>query len=199
MPYGALRLLRGKEIDRLSPLGYTTTTPQSNIAIATPPAGAPSPNGVHSPTSTALNMKKAVDQVHLFISGRHQDLIRSMGTEERQQDNVHLAIPVLVFLFKTAKHWGRGPRDWTAETLNFGTYQETVQISLSSTPSMIMNGNSEQWDHSELSPFNASASHISSRPSQIRRWVIHVTQDVENYVSSPPQESKIQDPQGETT
>ena len=69
---------------------------------------------------------------------------------------------------------------------------------------MITNGNSEQWDHSELSPFNASASHISSRPSQICRWVIYVTRgnaeaNVENYVSSPPQESQIQDPQDETT
>ena len=74
------------------------------------------------------------------------------------------------FPFKTAKHWGRGPRGWTAETLNFGTYQETVQIPLPNTPSMIMNGNSEQWDHFELSPFNASASHISSRPSQMCQW-----------------------------
>lgn len=103
------------------------------------------------------------------------------------------------FLFKTAKHWGRGPRDWTAETLNFGTYQETVQISLPTTLSMIMNGNSEQWDHFELSPLNASASHISSRPSQMCQWVIHVTQNVENYVSSLPQESQIQDPQDEAT
>ena len=103
------------------------------------------------------------------------------------------------FPFKTAKHWGRGPRDWTAETLNFGTYQETVQISLPSTPSIIMNGNSEQWDHSELSPFNSSASHISSRPSQMCQWVIHITQNVENYVSSPPQESQIQGPQDEAT
>ena len=55
----------------------------SDIAIATPSAGVPSLNDVHSPTSTALNMKKAVDRAHLFISGRHQDLIRSMGTEER--------------------------------------------------------------------------------------------------------------------
>ena len=67
-----------------------------------------------------------------------------------------------------------------------------------------MSGNSEQWGHSKLSPFNASASHISSRPSQMCRWVIHVTPGnaeaiVENYVSSPPQESQIQDPQDETT
>ena len=67
-----------------------------------------------------------------------------------------------------------------------------------------MSGNSEQWGHSELSPFDASASHISSRPSKMCRWVIHVTPgnaeaSVENYVSSPPQESQIQDPQDETT
>lgn len=202
MPYGALRLLRGKEIDRLSPLGHTTTTPQSDIAIATPSAGAPSPNDVHSPTSTALNMKKAVDRAHLFISGRHQDLIRSMGTEERQTMSTWL-YQFWFFSFKTAKHWGRGPRDWTAETLNFGTYQETVQISLPSTPSIMMNGNSEQRDHSEPSPLNASASHIPPIPSQMCRWVIHLTLEnakagVENYVSSP-QESHIPDPQDETT
>lgn len=120
LPYGALRLLRGKEIDRLSPLGHTTTTPQSDIAIATPSAGAPSPNDVYSPTSTALNMK-VVDRAHLFISGRYQDPIRSMGTEERQTMFSWL-YQFWFFSFITAKHWGRDPRDWTAETLNFGTH-----------------------------------------------------------------------------
>ncbi|OCL14233.1 hypothetical protein AOQ84DRAFT_384874 [Glonium stellatum] len=203
LPYGALRLLRGKEIDHLSPLHPIGTTPQDDIAVTTPSAGAPSPNDVPSPTSKALNMKKAVDRAHLFINGRHQDLIRSMNTEERVTISTWL-YQFWFFSFKTAKCWGRGPRDWKADSLGFGEYQEAAQTSLPGTPSMIMNDNIGRWSHSESSPSSASASHASPRPSQLCRWVIHLAdidaiQMVENYVPSPPRDNNGQDPQDETT
>ena len=44
---------------------------------------------------------------------------------------------VWLFSFKTAKNWGRGPQNWTADILGLGVYQQrtTISNSLPSTPS----------------------------------------------------------------
>jgi hypothetical protein len=74
-----------------------------------------------------------------------------------------------LFSFKTAKHWGRGPRHWTADNLGF---------SQSSVPSPGLIGGSP------------SAVQIAPNPTQLCRWAIHVLQEDYDGFSSPQSEAE---------
>lgn len=84
MPYGALSLSRSRNTDYPSPFAPSVSTP-SDISVDTPPGNAAlSPQNPPSPLSTALKRKTAIDRAHLFVQGRHDDLIRSMNNAERR-------------------------------------------------------------------------------------------------------------------
>jgi hypothetical protein len=68
------------------------------------------------------------------------------------------------FCFKTAKHWGKGPRIWTAELLNFEQYLSTGRSSLPGTPQDLTYGSTP---HSDDEP---------TPPSDLCRWYVHVHQ-----------------------
>src|SRR5438046_2168218 len=86
MPYGALGSSRSRDTDHPSPLGHSVSTPSaiSDVSMATPPANVvSSPHNAPSPLSTALKRKTAIDRAHLFVQGKHDDLVRSMDKAER--------------------------------------------------------------------------------------------------------------------
>ncbi|OCK75361.1 hypothetical protein K432DRAFT_429471 [Lepidopterella palustris CBS 459.81] len=174
MPYGALRLSRNKAIDHLSPFGPAVTTPQSDIIVATPSTGAPSPNNAPSPISKALAKKIMSGWLYQFW----------------------------FFAFKSAKTWGRGPRNWTADSLGFAKYQEALPISLPNTPSATFNETSHRPSHSESS--NTWSNSINSRPkpSHLCRWVIHVPNECVQWEETEPTfllQMDAQNPHDETS
>jgi hypothetical protein len=84
MPYGALDPSQPRGADRPSPFGPSVTTP-SDVSMGTPPGGVvSSPQNAPSPLSSALKKKTTIDRAHLFVQGRHDDLIRSMDKAERR-------------------------------------------------------------------------------------------------------------------
>ncbi|KAH0545456.1 hypothetical protein FGG08_000457 [Glutinoglossum americanum] len=177
MPHGALGSSRSKDTDHPSPLGQFVSTPGaiSDVSVSTPPANAASPPyNAPSPLSTALRRKTAVDRARLFVQGKHDDLIRSMDKTER----------------RTAKYWGRGPRDWTADNLGFSRHQEPISIPSPNTLGMIANSPDAAAGHQ-------SRASLSQKPSSLCHWSIHVEEVDYEPVLSPPQEQGHPDPQEE--
>src|SRR5580700_2212468 len=86
MPYGALNSSRSRDTGH-SPFGQFVSTPGaiSDVSMAATPANSvSSPNNAPSPLSVALRKKTAIDRAHLFVQGKHDDLIRSMDKTERR-------------------------------------------------------------------------------------------------------------------
>ena len=93
-----------------------------------------------------------------------------------------------LFSFKTAKHWGRGPQDWTAEILSFDNYHQrrTISISLPNTPGVNMGTPASQSTPGEDRPNDPAAMNDGKRPSSLCRWSIHCADVEYEEVPSPP-------------
>ena len=71
MPYGLIRSLALSAVDHVSPL--------SDISVTTPPSA----GGTPSPTAVAIKAMEPIDRAHLFVEGRHNELLRSMDKQQR--------------------------------------------------------------------------------------------------------------------
>jgi hypothetical protein len=96
-----------------------------------------------------------------------------------------------LFGFQTAKNWGRGPRDWTADTLGFNNHRGSGTLSLPSTPGL----NAESPRASDPGEKGAK---VGIKPSQLCRWSIHVP-DEEYEAPSPPSDDEYDDGQNENS
>ena len=93
-----------------------------------------------------------------------------------------------LFAFKTAKHWGRGPQDWTAGLLGFDDYHQRTLISISSpnTPGATVGTLASQPTprNDEITdPVLVSAVNM---PSPLCRWSVHCADPYYESVPSPP-------------
>jgi hypothetical protein len=79
-----------------------------------------------------------------------------------------------LFCFKTAKTWGRGPRFWTADSLDFDQFQGATRLGLPSTPADIT---SDSRDKENVLP----------APSDLCRWLIHLRPDEHEYYEPVPE------------
>ncbi|OAL35869.1 hypothetical protein AYO20_04775 [Fonsecaea nubica] len=136
MPYGALRYSQAGPINHISP-NVVASTPAGNsdIVARTPGSyGAQSP-ATDSPSglSRALRTKTALERAYLFVEGKHNELLRSMEKSERMTMSTWL-YHFWLFAYKTARYWGRGPRNWTADLLELDKYVEKLSISTVGTP-----------------------------------------------------------------
>lgn len=91
-----------------------------------------------------------------------------------------------VFAFKTAKHWGRGPRDWNASMLRFDRYQERLTLSAANTPDTTMNSSTQQTDLRDHTINIGSPGSTLQRPSDLCRWSIHIVDMPYIRITSPP-------------
>jgi hypothetical protein len=198
IPYGALGSLQSGS-DHPSPFGPSVSTPSDISIMATPPANlVSSPRDAPSPLSTALKRKTAIERAQLFVQGKHDDLIRSMDKAERRYDRLYLCMLLTVvdksrritstwlyqfwiFSFRTAKYWGRGPRDWTADNLGFTTPQGPTSIPSPHTPGMIAPSPDVAMDS------NPAGGML--KPSPLCRWSIHVQHQDYMRIPSPDPES----------
>lgn len=102
-----------------------------------------------------------------------------------------------LFSFKSAKHWGTGPRHWTADGLRFDAFEANIPTSSKDTP------------RSSSSVYGASPRAISSpstnnhlpnpEPSQLCNWVIHVSGAHHDFVPPTHTAAPSQDPHDEST
>jgi len=97
-----------------------------------------------------------------------------------------------LFSFKTAKHWGHGPQDWTAAILRFDDYQQRSLVSIPS-PNTPTSGigtpaatNPPMDDIASDSPDSGA----ETKPSQLCKWSIHVEVDYTGGAPTPPPETQ---------
>ncbi|KAI4649044.1 uncharacterized protein J4E78_008562 [Alternaria triticimaculans] len=103
-----------------------------------------------------------VERAGMFAQGHHEKLLKALNGEERSRALSDWLYQYWFFCFKTAKHWGKGPRIWTAELLNFEQYLSTGRSSLPGTPQDLTHGSTP---HSDDEP---------TPPSDLCRWYVHV-------------------------
>ena len=80
-----------------------------------------------------------------------------------------------LFSYKTAKHWGRGPQNWTADILGFQNYHQrtTISISSPSTPGAGVGTPASQFTPRSDGMANYNAGSDAREPSSLCRWSIH--------------------------
>ncbi|KAF2874415.1 hypothetical protein BDV95DRAFT_332278 [Massariosphaeria phaeospora] len=180
MPYGILQQFQAHVIDHSSPINFAAATPSSDVMVTTPIESASSPQDAPTPTKTLIKKKQIMDRTRLFVQGRHDQLIGSMDKEERMRMSKWL-YEYWFYSFKTAKTWGRGPKYWTADSLDFDRFS---QVSLSRQP-----GTS--------SHAAASASHRFrglQMPTNLCRWLIHLRPDSQEKVDQWEEQIPMTDP-----
>ncbi|KAG8532976.1 uncharacterized protein KY384_001758 [Bacidia gigantensis] len=92
-----------------------------------------------------------------------------------------------LFSFKTAKHWGRGPQDWTADILGFNEYHQkrTIMTSLPGTPEGSVSTPASYPTPQEGTTPN-SRLRLGLQPSSLCKWSIHCTPVSYQKIPSPP-------------
>ena len=93
-----------------------------------------------------------------------------------------------LFSFKTAKHWGRGPQDWTATMLGFDSHPQRDMIPVSSPKTPVSNLGTPA---AALSPMEDLIGHVQDSsakksPSNLCKWSIHAKEVSYEHISSPP-------------
>ena len=71
MPYGVLRPSTVNAADHVSPI--------SDVQVATPSSN----QGAPSPMAIAVAENTAMDRAKLFVEGKHNELLQSMGKRQR--------------------------------------------------------------------------------------------------------------------
>ena len=91
------------------------------------------------------------------------------------------------FAYKTAKYWGRGPQDWTADILHFIDYHQGTTISLSSpnTPGASITTPASQPPRGSDEPIDSTLQSNITMPSSLCRWSIHCRPVHYDRIASP--------------
>ncbi|KAF2853054.1 hypothetical protein T440DRAFT_497069 [Plenodomus tracheiphilus IPT5] len=188
MPYAAMQQLFAEQLSSTSPLTFAASTPGSDMSFATPSSvTSPQPQGAPSPNTSVVRMKKALDHARLFIQGRHDELLMALDINETRLISDWL-YQYWLFCFKITKHWGRGPRSWTADLLGLNDFTHPLRI-LSQMPSLL--------DSAVRDTIFGDC-----EPRSLCRWFIHVQPDWGNYVEYSEEEqlgSMYEDPADEST
>lgn len=88
-----------------------------------------------------------------------------------------------VYAYKTAKHWGRGPRNWTADLLGFESYSAARMMQNPRSPVTDFETMVYQPSHSGMprSPIqNLNKTRLTAKPSPLCHWSIHYSADVDH-------------------
>ena len=106
--YQIMLSLRAKQ--RLYP-SPPASIPASLTDLAVSPTNSPVlPVQSLSPLIQVQSQIKGIQRAQLFVEGRHAELMKSMNQAEQEKLSLWL-YQCWFFAFKTAKYWGRGPRD----------------------------------------------------------------------------------------
>lgn len=96
-----------------------------------------------------------------------------------------------LFAFKTSKHWGRGPQDWSAGILGFDCYhqRQTISVSSPTTRGMSMGAPASQQASREDEDIDPTPVNAEKMPSSLCRWSIHCREISYDEIPSPPPSS----------
>lgn len=87
-----------------------------------------------------------------------------------------------IYGFKTAKYWGRGPRNWTVDLLRFEQFKAVGLVQSPRSPVPKFEIMAHQQFHSVM-PQNArqgfDKTNLIAKPSPLCRWSIHYHSDIE--------------------
>ncbi|MCJ1469539.1 hypothetical protein MMC07_008172 [Pseudocyphellaria aurata] len=170
IPYGTLRSFTAQSPNPPVSSPVALSTP-SDIAVTTPANAVYSPNNTSSPFTRDQNLQITIERAYMLSAGQFDALVRSMRQEERDAMSTWL-YQFWFHGFKTAKHWGRGPRRWTASFLRF----DAVQALSPALHPVLPRG--------DITASNSQLNSTSTRvrtvhvPSQLCKWSIHYRQDV---------------------
>ncbi|MCJ1472336.1 hypothetical protein MMC13_000983 [Lambiella insularis] len=179
MPYGTGRSSIGRSPSHCiaSPISLSGLT---DIVVETPPDNnALSPNNAPSPLSQLQKRRVTIGRAHMFIQGRHSALVKSMRRDEKETISKWL-YQFWMYGFKTAKHWGRGPREWTAELLHHSDFAVTSPASIVGTPRPFLDAAAMPSTNDKM-----------IKPSSLCRWSIHSMENM-SYESCP---DRVQSPE----
>lgn len=104
-----------------------------------------------------------------------------------------------LFSFLTAKHWGRGPRDWRADILRYDDYQGFTTIPSPNTPSSEVNAPRDVQTPSDSLGLSLHTQRSIQPPLPLCRWAVHVDGVKYDALPSPPPEEQMTDPFAERT
>src|SRR6266498_3095585 len=95
-----------------------------------------------------------------------------------------------LFSYETAKHWGRGPRDWTADLLDLDKHLEKLTISSPNTPGMIAESPAPA---ATIQSQNHTGSMMmdGTTPTILCQWGVHLHRP--EGIDSPPPLDDIED------
>ncbi|RYP46237.1 hypothetical protein DL768_007504 [Monosporascus sp. mg162] len=167
LPYAALLNSLGLPHDQSSPFGSSPKTPP-NINTRSPGSDAPSGQ---SPTTQMVRRKVHLDRAKLLLQGREMDLMRQLKPSEREATFTWLH-DRWMYSFMTAKYWGKGPRYWTAQTIEFKTGADKRLLE---SPTL-----------SESHGYGSTESGQSFQPKSECHWTIHHHQDQYEALPDPP-------------
>lgn len=93
-----------------------------------------------------------------------------------------------LFAFKTAKHWGRGPQDWTAGILGFDDYPQQAIVSISSpnTPTASIRTPASKSTPRKVGMIDPARIGDEKFPPSLCRWSIHCGCIPYEILPSPP-------------
>ena len=93
-----------------------------------------------------------------------------------------------LFAFETAKHWGRGPQDWTASILCFDKYHQRTTVSITSpnTPAASIGTPTSLPTPRMDDIIDPTLAHTVQMPSPLCRWSIHCPRVPYKRIPSPP-------------
>ncbi|THV53683.1 hypothetical protein BGAL_0044g00080 [Botrytis galanthina] len=191
LPYRAFASSASAAANHRSPSGTTALTPRdiSVVSLAANRIGGspfindPSMLDAPSPNMLVSRDKFQRERTDLFLGGRHETLLQSMGKREKMTLTTWL-YQFWLFSFKTAKYWGVGPRNWTSDMLEFDRYRDEVSSSLSNTPNF--NGEIPATPGSSAAIGVIGESSDSNRhPAQLCHWAIHAYSFYHSGESSP--------------
>ncbi|KAL6712976.1 hypothetical protein ACLMJK_009531 [Lecanora helva] len=187
MPFGTLKSSTSTVTDHVSPI--------SDIIVTTPQ----SPSAAPSPTAIAVKNLTVIERTRLFAQGRHLHLLTHMDKQQALTLSTWM-YQFWFFCFKTAKHWGRGPHDWTADLLNFNKFIQQNLISYSSPAAPGQDANIPTSGSSPIGFYMPDSMNRTAiqEPSQLCRWSIHYKPPKYESIPSPPLQSETFDLDDET-
>ncbi|KAL2072966.1 hypothetical protein VTL71DRAFT_10290 [Oculimacula yallundae] len=199
MSPAVLAFLRSNATDALSP-GLQYGTPMSGVEMHTPASNpAPSPAQQTGPPSQKNNVLSneqssmmlvaretlLISRTHTFLTGDHMALLGGMNSQEQMitTDWLH---QFWQFSFRTARTWGRGPRTWNAESLDFKRLA-VANIHNSSNSAAVNAGSPNVHLEGPTYWHRSSPNGGMKKPDSECRWSIHVrTIHYEKLASPPP-------------
>ncbi|KAF2688343.1 hypothetical protein K458DRAFT_427949 [Lentithecium fluviatile CBS 122367] len=166
LPYRALLRHFPQLMDHPSPSARSISTP-SDVSIESPAVDAALSPGL----SQAVNLRKARQNAALFVAGDFEGLLRAMSAEEKKVFSTWM-YEFWYFGFVAAKHWGRGPKDWTVDNLWKDFQNATSPGLLAPTPPAHLSSLDPRSPGSERHVFMQA-----SLPPPLCRWSIHIFLD----------------------